>query len=145
VTDQEAKTLAREVIDKCMFPAFATVDENGCPQIRAMMPVAVEDDFTVYYVTGRPTAKCSQIAANPSCSTLWTDVVDPMADWRSVLVKGRAVVSDDKALRDRFWTEELRDFFPGGADDPNFVIIVCRPTEMIVADSAMVSPLAVKM
>ena len=145
MTDQEAKTFAREVIGKPGFPAFATADENGCPQMRAMMPVTVEDDFTIYYITGRPTAKCGQIAANPSVSTLWTDVVEPMSDWRSVLVKGKAVVSDDKALRDRFWMEELRGFFPGGVDDPNFVILVCKPTEMILADHANMMPIVVKM
>ena len=145
MTDQEAKARAREVIGKCMSSAFATVDENGCPQMRAMMPVAVDDDLTAYYITSRQSAKCSQIAANPRVSSLWTDVVEPMSDWRSVLAKGQARVSDDKALRDRFWMEELRPFFPGGADDPSFVILVCKPTELILADNQTMSPLVVKL
>ena len=145
MSDQEVKTRAREVIGKGAFPAFATVDESGCPQMRAMMPVAVEDDFTIYYITHRQSAKCRQIAANPSVSTLWSDVVEPMRDWRSVLVKGRAVVSDEKALRDRFWMEEIRGFFPGGADDPGFVVIVCKPTEMILADGTAIMPTVVKL
>jgi len=145
MNDQEMKTRAKEIIGKCAFPAFATVDERGCPQMRAMMPVTVEDGFTVYYVTHRMTAKCRHIAANPKVSTLWMHVVDPMKEWASVLVKGEAVISDDRALRERFWMEELRGFFPGGVDDPNFVIIIVKPTEMIVADHANMMPLVVKM
>ena len=143
--DQEVKTRAREVIGKCQFPAFATVDDRGYPQMRGMMPVLVEDDFTVYYITSRMASKCRQIAASPKVSTLWMHVVDPMKEWASVLIKGEAAISDDRALRERFWMEELRGFFPGGVDDPNFVILVCKPTEMILADHANMMPIVVKM
>ena len=145
MNDQEVKARAKEIIGKCMFPAFATVDEHGCPQMRAMMPVKVEDDFTLYYITGRMTAKCRQIAANPKVSTLWTHVVDPMLEWSSILIKGEAGISDDKALKERFWMEELRQIFPTGADDPNYVILVIKPTEMILADQATMPPLVVKL
>jgi general stress protein 26 len=140
---QEAKERGRQIIGKGMFPAFATIDEKGCPQIRSMMPVAVDEDLTIYYCTHRQTGKCRQIAANPKVSTLWSDVVSPMTDWRTVLVKGEAKVSDDKVLRDRFWMEELRFLFPAGADDPNFVILVVKPTEMILADNATMPPVVV--
>lgn len=145
MNDQEAKVRAREIIGKDMFPSFATVDEHGCPQIRAMMPVTVADDFTVYYITGRMTSKCRQIASNPKVSTLWTHVVDPMKEWESVLIKGEAAISDEKSLRERFWMEELRQIFPAGANDPNYVILIVKPTEMILADQATMTPLVVKL
>lgn len=143
--DQETAARAKQVMAKCAFPALATVDENGCPQIRAMMPVAVDDDFTVYYITSRMSAKCRQVAAKPCASTLWTDVVEPMRDWRSVLVKGKASVTDDKALREKFWMEELKFAFPEGADDPNYVIMIVKPTEIILADNATMPPKVVKL
>ena len=145
MNDQEVKTRAREIIGKSPFPAFATVDERGYPQMRAMMPVLVEDDFTLYYITSRMASKCRQIAANPKVSTLWTHVVDPMKEWASVLVKGAAVISDDRALRERFWMEELRSIFPAGIDDPNYVILIVKPNEMILADHANMMPLVVKL
>jgi general stress protein 26 len=128
-----------------MFPSLATVDETGCPQMRAMMSVMVDDDLTTYYITSRMSAKCSHIAKNPYASSLWTDVLDPMKDWRSVLVKGKAEVTDDKELREKFWTEELRGFFPGGVADPNYVIIVIKPTEMILADNQAMPPVTIKL
>lgn len=143
--DQDVMARADEIISESPFTAFATVDEHGCPQSRAMMPVGVEEDFIVYYITNRMTAKCMQIAANPKVSSLWTHVIDPMKEWSSVLIKGEAVVSDGRALKERFWMEELRGFFPAGVDDPNFVIIVCKPREMIVADQASMTPIVVKL
>ncbi len=145
MNDQEIRTKAREIIRQCMFPAFATVDEDQCPQIRAMMPVAVEDDFTLHYITGRMSSKCGQIKANPKVSTLWTHVVEPMRDWQSVLIKGQASITDDKALRERHWMEELKMVFPGGVDDPNYVILIVKPTEMILADQQTMPPLVVKL
>lgn len=143
--DQATAARAREIMGKSMVTSFASIDENGCPQIRAMMPTAIEDDFIVYYITSRMTSKCRQIQANPKVSSLWSEVIDPMTNWRSVLVKGEARISDDKALRDRFWMDEYRPFFPGGADDPNYVIIICKPTEMIIADQQTMPPIVVKM
>ncbi|MHB9037768.1 MAG: pyridoxamine 5'-phosphate oxidase family protein [Armatimonadota bacterium] len=147
MTNQEAIAKAKEIIGRCGFTALATVDNNGSPQIRAMMimPGAVEDDLTVYYITHRQTAKCSQIAANSKVSSLWTEVVDPMSDWGTVLVKGNASVSDEKTLRDRFWVEEIAQFFPGGVDDPNYVILVIKPTELILTSSENMQPQIVKL
>lgn len=140
MSDQKMFNKAKQIIAKCMFPAFTTIDENGFPQSRAMMVAGLDDDYTVYYITSRTSAKCSQIAANPNVSTLWTSVVEPMLDWGSVLVKGKASVTDAKALRDRFWMDQLLNFFPGGADDPNFVIIIVKPVELDLADNTMMFP-----
>ena len=145
MNDQEVRTKAREVIGKCMFPAFATVDENQCPQIRAMMPLVVEEDFTLHYVTSRMSSKCKHIQANPKVSTFWTNVVDPMKEWQSVLIKGQASITDDKALRERYWMEELKMVFPAGVDDPNYVILIVKPTEKILADHQTIPPLVVKL
>lgn len=144
MTNQDAIKKAKEVIEKCPFPAFATVDGEGCPQVRAMMPVLIDDDLKVFYITHRMSDKCRQIAANPNASNFWSYVVEPMANWSSVLVKGKAEITDDKALRDKFWMEPLRGFFPGGADDPNFVIVIVNPTEMILADNATMPAEVVK-
>lgn len=145
MSDQEVLSKAKDVIAKCMFPAFTTIDENGFPQSRAMMASGLDDDFTVYYITSRTSAKCKQIAVNPNVSTLWTSVVEPMRDWGSVLVKGKASVTDDKGLRDKFWMDQLSFVFPGGADDPNYVIIIVKPVELDLADNTMMFPTRVKL
>lgn len=145
MSDQEVLSKAKQIIGKCVFPAFTTIDENGYPQSRAMMVSGLDDDFTSYYITSRTSSKCSQIAENPNVSTLWTSVVEPMRDWGSALVKGKASVTDDKKLRDRFWMDQLLFVFPGGADDPNFVIIVVKPIELDLADNTMMFPTRLKL
>ncbi|MCL5102578.1 MAG: pyridoxamine 5'-phosphate oxidase family protein [Armatimonadetes bacterium] len=145
MTNQEALTLAKDIITKSMFSAFATMDENGYPQSRAMMPVSIDDDLTTYYITSRASAKCGQIAANAKVSSFWMEIVDPMNNWRSALAKGEARVSDEKSLRERFWVEEIRQFFPGGVDDPNYVVVIVKPIELILASHEMMPPLVVKL
>jgi general stress protein 26 len=143
MSEQGIKDQAKEIIKKSMFPALTTIDGKGFPQSRAMMPVMVDDDFSVYYLTNRLSAKCSHIAANPRTSSIWVNIIDPMKDWQSVLIKGTAIITDEKALRDKFWMEELRFAFPLGADDPNFVILICKPTEMIVSTNATMPPIVI--
>lgn len=145
MSNQEIFDKAKQIIGKCPFPAFTTIDENGFPQSRAMMVSGLDDDHTLYYITSRTSAKCSQIEANPNVSTLWTSVVEPMRDWGSVLIKGKASITDDKALRDRFWMDQLTFVFPGGADDPNYVIIVVKPVELDLADNTMMFPTRLKL
>ena len=140
MSEQELKAQAKKVIGKIKFPSFTSIDENGFPQSRPMMVISVEDDFTVHYITSRNSSKCGHIAANPKVSSLWVNIVDPMKDWQSVLIKGTASITDEKALRDKFWMEELRFAFPEGADDPNYVIVICKPAEMIITSNETMPP-----
>lgn len=142
MSEQGLKDLARATIKSNPFPTLTTIDGSGFPQSRAMMAALVDDDFNVYFITNRQSAKCAHIAANPKVSSLWVKIVNPMTDWQSALIKGTAAVTDDKALRDKFWMEELRFAFPQGADDPNYVIIICKPIELIVTSSQTMTPVA---
>jgi general stress protein 26 len=133
--ETETKNRAREIAAKAVNGVLMTVDEHGFPHPRTMWTAGIDDDFTTYFVTGRPLEKCKQIAANPKVCIYWTGTEGEHIGWSYVLLKGEATVTDDQALRDRFWNGMLAQYYPAGKVDPNYVVIVVKPKTLMLMDS----------
>jgi len=127
---------AGDVINSTEFGILTTIDSNGHPQSRAMANVGTDEDMTVYFITARDSTKCAHIAANPKVSVFWylTD------GWRQAHLKGEAKVTDDRSLRQRFWSHDYQKYFPGGVDDPTYVLIVIKPEKLAYASSMESTP-----
>ncbi len=127
------KTL--ELVRECSIGNLATTDAKT-PYQRLMMTLHIDEDGTIYFSTFRGSRKVQQIASNPAVSVLYTSFKGDMMDWESVTVTGTASVTDEKGLRQRFWMPEFTRYYPGGVDDPNYVIIVVKPAEARYMSSA---------
>ena len=126
---------AKNLIKGIQHTVLVTTDEHGMPQPRTMFVLEVTNDFTTYFATGRTMQKCSQIAANPKVCLFWTQVQEGQLGPGYVCLKGEATVTDEQSLRHRFWKDEFKQYFPFGKDDPDYVIIVVKPKELLVMDS----------
>lgn len=126
---------ARQIIQQAVNGVLMTLDDNGFPHPRTMWTAGLDDDFTIYFVTGRSLLKCRQIAANPNVTVFWTQTEGPTIGWSYAFLKGRASVTDNQALRDRFWSDVLTEYFPQGKTDPEYVVLVVKPKELMVMDS----------
>lgn len=135
MNERDIRTRARAIIDSSVNGVLITVDDKGFPHPRTMWTAGVDDDFTIHFVTGRDLVKCKQIAANPNVCVFWTLVEGQSIGWNYALIKGIASVSDDQPLRDRFWSDALKEYFPLGREDPNYVVVTVKPKELIVMDS----------
>lgn len=130
MNDQDTRAKARAIITEVVNAVFTTLDENGFPQARTMWTAGIDDDFTTYFVTSRDLVKVRQIAANNKVSMFWPKALD--GDY--ALLKGEARVTDDQALRDRFWNDMLAEYFPHGKTDPTYVVIVVKPKELMLME-----------
>ena len=103
---------------------LATCDGDQ-PRVRAMMPVLM-DDGRLLMATFPNFKKVGQIAKNPKIEICFVD--RKLSHCR---IEGKAVVSQDKALKEELWNKQmmLRQFFQG-IDDPNFVLIVVAPVKI---------------
>jgi len=135
VEGSDIRFRARGIVEQAVNGVLMTLDEHGFPHPRTMWTAGLDDDFTIYFVTGRALQKCRQIEANPRVCVFWTQTEENKIGWNYALVKGEATITDDQALRDRFWSDVLRQYFPGGKTDPNYVVIVVKPRQMMVMDS----------
>ncbi len=117
-----------ELVSEIIVGDLATTD-GKTPYQRQMMTIGTDDDGTIYFSTFRGSCKVGQIEANAGVSVLYSSFKGDMMNWESVTVMGTAKVTDDKALRERFWMPEFTRYYPGGVDDPNYVVIVVKPCE----------------
>jgi general stress protein 26 len=141
--DQQVKTAALELTKESPVCVMGTVDDEGYPCLRPMYTMEIADDFTVYFATARDTMKSKQIQANSRVSLSWSAYSPDMANWRHAEIRGKAVITDDKELRHRLWMDELSRYFES-ADNPNFVIVVVKPTELLFTDDHSYPPYSVK-
>lgn len=122
MTSHDVKEHVKELVQKNPNSVLATIDENGFPCMRVMYTMCIEDDMTVYYVTGTQSRKCAQITANPKIAVQW---IDPQT-WQTVDYVGKAILTREQAVRERFWDDHLLDYFTG-KDDPEYTIIEIKP------------------
>jgi len=92
-----------------------------------MQTVLVDDEFVVWFATGRASDKCAQIGADPRVTVYWQqpDV------WHYGEITGVAEVVDTAEIRHRFWQDEWSQYFTGGRDDPQYVLIRVTPERAI--------------
>jgi len=106
---------------------FATLTEDGKPWVRYVVGHA--DDKLVFrfcsHLSGR---KIGQIRKNPNVHiSLGARDLETANHW--LQVEGTAEVSIDKAERDAFWFDDLKNYFTG-PDDPTYCIIITRPSRI---------------
>ncbi|MDO8682030.1 MAG: pyridoxamine 5'-phosphate oxidase family protein [Armatimonadota bacterium] len=138
--ERDIKDRARHLMEQHPVAVFGTIDDQGFPHLRPMYTLEIGDDFTVYFATGRDLLKAKQIAANPKISLTWSAYSEDMARWSHAQIKGLATITDNEELRHRLWIDEFERYFPGGKDDPNYVILVVKPREMLFTDDHTYPP-----
>ena len=88
------------------------VDEQGTHMGRPMLPLLVQNDPHIYFLTHQSSRKVMQLAA-PATSR----VDDQSARIAIVVLTGSAHISRDPELIRRLWSPTYRAWFPEGKDD----------------------------
>jgi general stress protein 26 len=116
---------------------LSTIGSNGFPQMRVMgnlrnkeeCRIAEElfaehnEDFLIYMLTGHSSDKMEQIRANSKVSVYFCN----SAELHTFLLIGNAEEIDDPDLKKRIWQDEWKMHWPGGPEDPEFIILKLLP------------------
>lgn len=94
---------------------------HGPVHARPMAVAEVSEDGSIWFITGRDTAKVEELRQD-------SELVATFQDARLfVSVSGRGEMSDDRAHIQRIWKEPFRVWFDG-KDDPNIVLVRLTPS-----------------
>ena len=116
-----------EVAKDLQLINFATITEDGRPWVRYVVGKA-DTELVFRFCTHRATKKVGQIRKNPDVHiSLGATNMETATHW--LQVEGIAEISTDKAERESFWFEALRNYF-AGPDDPNYCIVIVRPSRI---------------
>jgi general stress protein 26 len=96
-----------------------TLDDSGQPQARLMAPFDPDSAMNVWLATNRKTRKVEQIRQNPRVTLAYHDAAGP----GYVTLIGKARLVDDLAEHRKHWKSEWKDFYPGGPEGPDFLLI----------------------
>jgi len=99
---------------------FITIGADGI-QVRpmgAVFPGKADDEVVI--ITYRDSRKVAQVKAD-SRATLYFHLGPEY-----VVLRGVATVGDDAEIRHKLWRNSFLRYFPGGADDPNYVYIILK-------------------
>jgi len=108
------------LIDKQNVSFISSIDENGYPNTKAMLPpIKREGIKTFYWHTNSPSMRVKQYRSNPKACVYFCD----KRFFRGVMLKGKMEVLDDKKIKKAIWKDEFEMYYKGGMNGGDFIII----------------------
>jgi general stress protein 26 len=122
--------VGRRVMEAARFAALATVDAQGRPQVRAMDPLAPDDDMVVWLATNPRSRKVQEIERQPQVALYYFDP----ATSAYVTLHGKARLVRDPETKKAHWKPEWTEFYPDG--HLNALLIEVAPARLEVVSVA---------
>lgn len=117
---ENLKEKAARMVAAAQVITLASIDENGYPRPVAMIKVKNEGD-AIYVSTGTSSAKTAHFRANPKAG------VSVVEGYNSIVYTGEVEIVADPEVKRALWGEWMRDFFPGGVEDPEYCVLKFIP------------------
>ena len=115
-----------ELLAECATVTIASVNIDGFPR---PVPMAKGDTLgcgTVWMATGADSVKVADFKRNPKAGLCYDK------GGSSVCLRGMVEIIDDDNIRREKWQDWYINHFPGGPDDPNYVLLRFVGTEATI-------------
>lgn len=114
------KETIENLIDKQKVAFIASVDSEGYPNMKAMLPPRVRFGLKVFYFTSNTSSlRAAQYRADPRASIYFCD----QRFFRGVMLKGRMEVLTDEKSRQLIWRPGDEMYYPAGLGDPDYCVL----------------------
>lgn len=108
------------LIDKQKTAFLGSVDEDGFPNMKAMLAPRIREGIkTFYFTTNTSSKRVAQFKENPKASLYFCD----KRFFRGVLLLGTAEVLEDDASKELIWQEGDTMYYPLGVHDPDYCVL----------------------
>jgi general stress protein 26 len=118
----EVVAAARRVLTAVPY-GFLTTLGTTRPSVRMVGCLGLDGDLRVTFGTGRHTRKAAELKANATAIYAAADLTTGAA----VCLYGTATIDEDLSRRRSAWGPGLERYFPGGPEDPEFVLVSINP------------------
>jgi general stress protein 26 len=99
---------------------IASVDEDGFPNLKAMLKPRENDGLKVFYFTTNTSSmRVKQYLKNPKASIYFYDT----RFFKGLMLKGTMEVLQDQPIRDRIWRDGDEMYYPLGVTDPDYCVL----------------------
>jgi len=108
------------LIDKQGVAFISSLDEDGFPNTKAMLPPRKRVGIkTFYFTTNTSSMRVRQFRINPKACIYFCD----KRFFRGVMLKGTMEVLEDAASKEMIWQDGDTMYYPKGVTDPDYCVL----------------------
>lgn len=117
---RNAEQTIGNLIDKQSTAFIGSVDENGFPNMKAMLAPRARDGIKVFYfTTNTPSMRVKQFRTNPKACLYFYD----KRFFRGVQLVGTMEICEDNDSKEMIWRDGDTLYYAEGVHDPNYCVI----------------------
>lgn len=108
------------LIEKQNTAFLGSVDEDGFPNVKAMLAPRIKEGIkTFYFTTNTSSKRVQQFKENPKACLYFCD----KRFFRGVMLIGTVEVLEDDASKELIWQEGDTMYYPLGVHDPDYCVL----------------------
>ena len=108
------------LIDKQSVSFISSVDADGFPNTKAMLPPRKREGIKFFYFTTNTSSmRVAQYRKNPKACIYFCD----KRFFRGIMLKGIVEVLEDSASKEMIWQEGDTMYYPEGVTDPDYCVL----------------------
>ncbi len=117
---RDAEKTIGNLIDKQKVSFISSIDRDGFPNTKAMLPPRKREGIQVFYFTTNTSSmRVEQYRENPNACIYFCD----KRFFRGVMLKGRVEVIEEDAVKRMIWQESDDMYYPKGVTDPDYCVL----------------------
>jgi general stress protein 26 len=122
-SESSARDQFHEALASFAHAMLVTRTPEGVLRARPMAIADIDQDECVWFTTSEQSGKIDEISADPHVCVTFQE------GHHFLSLSGEAELVHDREKIRQLWSEAWRPWFPGGADDPNLVLLCVGPRE----------------
>ncbi|MCL1879973.1 MAG: pyridoxamine 5'-phosphate oxidase family protein [Actinomycetia bacterium] len=108
------------LIDKQSVSFIGSVDADGFPNMKAMLPPRKREGIKEFWLTTNTSSmRVVQYRGNPNACVYFMD----KRFFRGVMLKGTMEVLEDSSSKEIIWQDGDTMYYPGGVIDPDYCVL----------------------
>jgi general stress protein 26 len=117
---RDASSTIGNLIDKAGVSIVSSVDEDGFPNSKAMLPPRKREGIKhLFFTTNTSSMRVKQYTKNPKACVYFFD----KRFYRGVMLRGTMKVLHDSASRQSIWKNGDELYYPKGVTDPDYCVL----------------------
>ena len=118
---RDAAATVGALIDRAGVSILGSVDEEGFPNSKAMLPPRKRDGINrLYFTTNTSSMRVAQFVRNPKACVYFFD----KRFFKGVMLKGTIEVLHDAATKQMIWRDGDTMYYPEGVTDPDYCVLM---------------------
>lgn len=116
---QEAITQGMELIEKSNICMLGTNNEDGFPNIKALMNLKHEGMKKIWFSTNTSSKRVQQLKVDNRACVYYVDE----KNFKGLMLVGTVEILQDLESRKMLWSEGAEVYYPLGVEDPDYSVL----------------------